>query len=456
MRYIIYSICLFLLLPLLCGCDRGFLDAKPDKSLLVPATLRDYQSILDNANDIMNRTPYLGEVASDDFILAENTIQSFQETIQNCYRWDKRIYSGISSTDWDIPYKQIFYSNVVLDGLKELDLQENLKQADNIKGMALFRRAWALYHAVQLFSEGYNPNTAGTVKGLPVRLSADVNVVSQRSTLEDTYNQILADMAMAIPFLETEQEVPTRPSKTAAYAFMARVYLTMQNYNKAKLYADSTLNIYSQLLDYNTLDSTLSFPMPRLYLTSNRHPEVIFLAMLIPNSYLGSGNNTLVDPELYTSYSSNDLRKSIFFNKTLQYCGSYIGMQTFQFSGLAVDEIYLIRAEANVRLGRAEEALKDLNTLLNSRWKKGYFEPVTVTNSTELLNVILTERRKELVARGTRWSDLKRINQDTRFAKTLKRKVDGKDYMLLPNDKRYVFPIPENEISVSGIEQNER
>jgi hypothetical protein len=456
MRYILNAAFLFITLQLFSSCESDFLDAKPDKALLVPATLRDYQALLDNSNAIMNRTPYLSEVASDDFSIADNTIQGFSETEQNCYRWDKHIYYGFSNTDWDIPYRQIFYSNVVLDGLKGIDSPSNDPMYRNIKGMALFRRAWGLYQAVQVFTEGYNPQNANTKLGLPVRTSSDVSQIAGRSSLSETYVQILSDLTQAIPLLDLEQDVPTRPSKTAAYAFMARVCLTMQNYDKAKLYADSTLNIYNQLLDYNTLDTTLPFAMPNIYSTSNRHPEVIFLTILIPNSFLGTSNVTFASNELYDSYSDGDLRKSIFFNASQLFTGSYIGTQLYQFSGLAVDEVFLIRAEANVRIGNITRAMDDLNMLLLNRYKKGQFESVTSTNPVELLGIILDERRKELVGRGIRWSDLKRINQDGLFAKKLIRIIDGKEVTLPPLDKRYVFPIPDNEIAVNGIEQNER
>ncbi len=70
---------------------------------------------------------------------------------------------------------------------------------------------------------------------------------------------------------------------------------------------------------------------------------------------------------------------------------------------------------------------------------------------------ILEERRKELPFTGQlRWEDLRRLNKDQRFAKILVRTIAGNEYQLLPNSKRYVFPIPDIEIELSGIPQNER
>jgi hypothetical protein len=125
------------------------------------------------------------------------------------------------------------------------------------------------------------------------------------------------------------------------------------------------------------------------------------------------------------------------------------------FGGLATDELYLIRAECKVRAGNLSAALSDLNKLLRSRWK-GKYQDIVLQDQEAVLSIILKERRKELVFRGLRWGDLRRLNRDSRFAVTLTRTLDGQVYQLLPRDKRYVLPIPEQEVTLGGIVQNER
>src|SRR6185312_12811250 len=97
---------------------------------------------------------------------------------------------------------------------------------------------------------------------------------------------------------------------------------------------------------------------------------------------------------------------------------------------------------------------KYLNDLLKKRYNAASFTPITSTDSIKLLIVILNERRKELLFRGIRLTDLKRLNQDVRFADTLTRELNGTVYTLLPNDSRYVALIPKIVIDLSGIEQN--
>jgi len=79
-----------------------------------------------------------------------------------------------------------------------------------------------------------------------------------------------------------------------------------------------------------------------------------------------------------------------------------------------------------------------------------------VSNHAAALEVILRERRKELIFRGLRWYDLKRLNLSAATSTTLSRTVAGQTYSLLPNSNAYVFPIPLDVIERGGLEQNPR
>ncbi|GAA0881862.1 hypothetical protein GCM10009120_04580 [Sphingobacterium siyangense subsp. cladoniae] len=96
-----------------------------------------------------------------------------------------------------------------------------------------------------------------------------------------------------------------------------------------------------------------------------------------------------------------------------------------------------------------------LNKLLLHRWKSGKFQVLTAKSDSEALDLILKERRKELLFRGVRWLDLKRLNKEGREI-SLKRVLGGKEFVLYPNDLRYALPIPEDVIELSGMQQNPR
>jgi hypothetical protein len=153
------------------------------------------------------------------------------------------------------------------------------------------------------------------------------------------------------------------------------------------------------------------------------------------------------------------LRKTLFFeqdrNGMIRYHGSYYGTSLL-FTGLALDEVYLTRAESNTRLGNLAEALSDLNTLLRNRYKKEAFVNLTTQNQEELLWWILKERKKELLLRGIRWEDLRRLNKNPKTATNLKRNIAGTEVELLSNSSRFIWPFPEEAISVGGYPQNPR
>lgn len=455
---------LLLFIVLLYSCKKSFLDAKPSSSLVAPSTLADYQAMLENV-DILNRaTPGLLQMASDDYVFVSDAAwdETSLDAERNSYIWAKDLYQGQNNIkDWNVGYSSIFICNNVLEGLNKISITAiNQKEWNNIKGWALFMRAYALYDLVRSFSPTYDSQTASTDLGLPIRLKPEIDEIEHRSSVEQTYNQILLDLAIASNLLMPDIAVNNkeRPSKVAAMALYARIYLSMRKYDKAEQYADSTLNLYNTLIDYNTVDVSQRVPF------SINNTETILNTTVIINYYgisqVDNNEAVTIEPSLYDSYETNDLRKSIYFSVNPQthnlhmkfgYAGAYLD----PFTGLATDEVYLIKAECLARRNQMNDALAVINTLLKNRYKTGTFVPMIASDITDLLNKILLERRKELIWRSLRWSDLKRLNKEGANI-TLKRVIKGVTYTLLPNDPRYVFPIPEDEVALSHIEQNIR
>ena len=207
-------------------------------------------------------------------------------------------------------------------------------------------------------------------------------------------------------------------------------------------------------MDYNSLDSNSANPISRF------NDEVIFQAISQSVDPIAPYKCN-IDSTLYRSYAVNDLRKVIYFkdngDSTYSFKGDYDGgSQNYghSFTGIVTDEQYLIKAECDARLEKPDDGLKFLNELLVKRYSAANFIPVATTDSVELLTIILNERRKELLFRATRWTDLKRLNKDSRFAVSLTRKLNGAIYQLPPNDVRYVALLPKTVINMTGMQQN--
>src|SRR5690606_30324268 len=110
------------------------------------------------------------------------------------------------------------------------------------------------------YAKSYDAATAQSDLGVPIRLSSDVMEVSTRPTLQETYDQILADLNEAATLLPAQAEVQTRASQWAVYALLARIYLDMEQYDLSLQNALKALDIQDDLMDYNTLDP-MAYPI---------------------------------------------------------------------------------------------------------------------------------------------------------------------------------------------------
>jgi len=437
------------------GCSKNWLDVKSDKTQTVASSYSDFQELLDQTTQMNYWAPAIGEVGSDGHFITDQSWASISyDNGKDAYSWSHN-YPYTQVTDWTTSYPIAFISDLVLEGLQKLKPQTNSDQEqwNNIRGQALFHRANLFFELAQIWAPPYDSSTANKDLSIPLRLSSDITTPSVHSTVEQSYVQIINDLQEATRLLPQRAKFLTRPSFTATFALLARVYLSIGNYDSAFAYSDKCLQVYNSLIDYNTLDTTAS--SVGLF---NR--EVLFHNVMYTDPYdqfLDVG--CLIDTALYNLYNQNDLRRPVFFqinpDSTISYKGNYNSRSDAQlFCGMATDEVYLIRAECYARSGNTSNAMADLNTLLQSRWRTGTFVPFTAVDANDALAQILVERRKELLMRGIRWTDLRRLNKDNRFALTLSRTIGGTTYTLAPNSFRYTLPIPDDIIQITGMQQN--
>jgi phosphosulfolactate synthase (CoM biosynthesis protein A) len=107
---------------------------------------------------------------------------------------------------------------------------------------------------------------------------------------------------------------------------------------------------------------------------------------------------------------------------------------------IRLSEVYLDYAEALVQQG------KDIGTAveyINKVRRRGGSSDIATTDQTELLIIILNERKVEFCFEGKRFFDLKRAGKLQQFLGPL----GWKDYMVN-------YPIPQEEIDLTKMEQN--
>lgn len=434
------------MIVLLVNCNR-FLDEKSDSNLATAETLADNQALLDDYATLASHSTS-GEIASEDVFVTDADFNTmYDEAMKRLYTWQPSYVSLPTGSDWENCFRRIKIYNTVLFNLGHYEIGNS----DNVEGQALLLRGAAYLEAAQIWCLAYDKNTAEAKLGLPLRLDPDMNIPSVRSTLQETYSQILVDLHRAAILLPVNQLAVSRPSKITALAYLSRVYLYMGDYTNALKHGKEALSYHDGLMNFNTLNPASAYPI------KNKNVEVLLPTLMSYSPFLAT-TKAKINNDLYQSYDANDLRKTIFFKPLatgeILFKGNYSGSTT-RMTCIATNEVYLNVAEAQAYLDDKTSAMHTLNDLLRTRWKSGTFIELSASNAAQALQIIRAERRKELLFRGLRWADLKRYNREGANI-SLSKTISGQLFTLPPNDLRYAIAIPEDIIKMTGMPQNPR
>ncbi|MDY7396756.1 RagB/SusD family nutrient uptake outer membrane protein [Aureibaculum sp. 2210JD6-5] len=447
------------------SCD-DYLDVEPT-GLLIPTTIEDYELLLNSNEIVSSNDERVIFYAADDFydiqspfylLLPEGSKQ------RASYIWDEVIYSEDQNpTLWAVPYRNIFTYNLIID---EIDAAEgnNEDLKASIKAEALTGRALEYLLLVNTFAKHYDSNTATSDLGVPIITMPDVNLPTpRRSSVEDVYNFIIEDLTQAIGNLPSDNTSRFRATKAAAYGLLARAYLFQGKYTEALQNVESALDENSFLGNYTSIvtedpnfDNAAQF-QARIALEDVFNQEQVY-----HRNFQASGGFSglgYITPEVEALFEDGDLRRLVSLNDF----GGFFSARLWQAfpmlsnHAISVPEMYVIRAECNARLGNLQSALDDINLIRKNRILPDFYQDIMSSDADEVLQKVLNERRIELLATGLRWFDLKRLNKEPQFAKTITHTLDGVDYTLEPNSNNYVFPIPLQVIGFNpDMEQNPR
>src|SRR5690606_2366481 len=380
-------------------CSERFLDVKPSTSLIVPASLEDIENLLDNEAEI-NQSGGLGQLSADEYFYIDKAQWEsiLSPSARNAYIWADDLYEGEEFIrDWNTPYTSIFYANSAIEVLTDMSSEErNSNYGRELYGRALFIRAFAHFDLVKNFCAAYNPMTANTDLGIPIKSNAGMDNIVKRSSMADSYRFIINDIEEALELLPEQFDIEkrNRPSKPACLALLARIYHYMGKYDLAEKYSSACLELYDQLNDYNSVDVEQINPFTRT------NDEVIISVSQVIGLFptvTGVFNTSIsIDTTLLALYDKEDLRWQAFYGTradgfTYKKPGYNDG--NYPFTGLATDEIYLIKAECLARRGAIEESLETVNTLLRHRYKTGTYIERQANSSEEALHIVLEERR---------------------------------------------------------------
>jgi hypothetical protein len=339
-------------------------------------------------------------------------------------------------------YNTIYTANKIINNIDNVPNVPD-DQKSNILGEALFVRAMGEFDLLRLYGEHWDKTSD---YGISIVTNTDsIKASVPRSTVDDSYKQIFADLNKAISLLNTyngNQYI----SPAAANALLARVSLYYKD-NPGAI-AAATL-----VIDDNTFTLFPTGEVTKIYTDRLTAESVFELSFDLQNQSfyniltysrddaLRSDVNFIASQDLNDFFLANPsdtrgvLVDTINEDASIQPDGrsqKYRGETTKDNSGfiLRLAEIYLIRAEAKGRtLG-----LADLNTIRTNRGLTALL-PSDVPDNDSYTNAILNERRAELNFEGARLYDLARTGQ-----------VEA----VLGAGVQPIMPIPQREISATN------
>jgi len=340
--------------------------------------------------------------------------------------------------NWTGGYYTINICNNILAALALV----NEEDRNRIEGETLFIRGTAYFELVKLFAKPYSAGNTTTNLGVPIVLTGTTTITEEsevpRATVEQVYQRVIEDLTDAESLLPESNGVFA--NKVAAAAMLSRVYLQQEDFVGAR-------DAANRAIEYNQFQLTGTFA-EAFNNTSNSVEDVFAfqvsaqdgdnnmqLFWSIP-AYGARDGDVEVNQEHLALYDDEDDRLALFY---LGAGAVRSGKWRDQFTVLPVirlAEMYLTRAEANVRLGTSvgDSPLNDINLI---RQRVSLPELTMVT-----LDDILRERKLELAHEGQGLHDLKRLRAP----------VEGLNY----NDNRLVLPIPQREINANrNLVQNE-
>lgn len=450
----------------LSACD-SYLDIKP-KGERIPETASDYRSMLSHSNiqKIGETYPvyltddcYLPDSAVNTATPGLNTITPY---LKRLYTFDKEVFGdGEDDTFWFSAYSRIFTNNVVVREVMKATEGTN-EEKNAIRGEALVNRALDYLYLVNGYAKHYNEATADNDPGVPLLLDADISQTNlTRASVKSVYQQILADLNEAEKALPAEISTNAfHASKDAARGLLARTLLYLGNYADALKAANEVIARHDTLL--NLTQYAVVKPNGMIGRTNvpdaDANPESIFIKYA-PYIF-GVSSKVFPSDTLLNMYPGNDMRMALFMPD--KYRGTQLTHAIWApfvraNTAISTPEMFLIAAECEARVGNAQRAMALINKLRDHRIHTNTH--VVLTDKDSVLNFVLAERRRELAFNGfTRLVDLKRLNLDPRFATTVKHVGANETWVLMPNDPKYVLPIPQKvmRFNANSMTQNER
>jgi hypothetical protein len=451
----IYKIMASLLLLSTAACE-DYTDLTPKGSLVIETADQFLETVsLPNRGYPINNFQYL----SDDQWMKEADVIGKTPNINTInFTFDEatdRVSLLNTSSFYNQAYTYINRWNTIISLVDDSKGEASTKQL--AKAEAKIFRAYDHFLLVNTYAKGYDPQTAATDGGICIMDKFDLEAQPSKSTVAQVYAFIQKDIDEALPYLQEKPMDVYHPSLAFAYAFKAKVHLFKREIASAKAAAEKSLSYNNKIFDmvaYNTQGGPNVVAVP-----AANNVEVLSYMYMTGYTEMNFAYQYIISPELRTLFGTNDARFNLFFNTTsttnldqgsnTAYWATVYTKFFYPTVGMKTTEVYLMLAECYAREDKFTEAVDVLNTLRAKRILSGTVNLAVPTTRKETMDLVINERRKELLLGFNRFFDLKRLNTETEYAKTVTRvfpivnkTVPQKTYTLQPNSRLYIIPFP--------------
>jgi len=476
---------------LLSSCE-GFLDVKPSNSADSASsilTVSDAKVAITGIMRSMTSYNYYGRnfIIYADAKGGDFAIRSAGRGLDGLYVFNQSQTSGSYSGFWATIYSSILQVNNLILNIEKMEEEGNGTAAlSEYKGQALTARALFYFDLVRLYGLPYN--TSKTTLGVPLELElVDAAAQPTRATVEEVYNQIVADLTAGAPLMSKSKQNGYL-NYYANLAIQARVYLHMDNFSAALTAAETIINdnVYTLYSNANWVDSWAGefgsesiFEIAMYENEGNLGSSSLGYYLLSYGKVTGASGWFMASDYFLDRLSQDptDVRWSIMdedetsepgnlrFGSCMKYVGGFAmngdkggAASATNIKVIRLSEVYLIAAEAALRQSTPDKA--KAATYLNSiRKRSPMLAPAT--SSTVTLDMILDERSKELFTEGNRYWDMMRLGKTIEYNDDFispqisiphrTKIIDTKTFY------KVILPIPQDEIDANpaiGEQQN--
>ncbi|MCS6820703.1 MAG: RagB/SusD family nutrient uptake outer membrane protein [Microscillaceae bacterium] len=460
------------------ACDR-VLDVKPTDILDQEKALQnldDYEAALVGCYTPLRGAGYYGralyilpDMMSDNLAEITGSLGNYREMTD----WFFTPATGEVSNFFIAAYTAIGRANLIINTIGKFEAT-NQRKANRIKGQALAIRAMAHFDLLRIFGQSYERNSSAL--GVPiVKVFGQPSLKPKRNTVKEVYDAVFEDLLAAEELLQPSNvdisEGSTGFNKNflslrAVRFLLARVSQYAEQWQDAVKYATDAIGNLQPATGaaYDGIWENDNYANVGEVIWAVRYNTIGEGRIAAPVTFF-SGNyliSFLPSQALMSLYNTGDRRINAF-TRVLTTSGSAGGKRAVsKFLGrggqpdgvvdakaFRLSELYLIRAEANRRLGNNTDAVADLNAVRNARNAGA----LSTAEQNDFFLAIENERRREFAFEGHRWFDFRR------YKKGIQRGTDCQPPATacsLPADSpRFVWPIPQSEILANpNMEQN--